>query len=101
MNLKEVNKWLDDEFGCSYTKLEELHDFYFEKYTDLQQENQRLKEMKYKTLIELQEKIDNAIERLEALIVFWKKYNPIDNAMQIGQFEGVIEILKEGKDVKD
>ena len=44
MNLKEVNKWLDDEFGCSYTKLEELHDFYFEKYTDLQQENQKLKD---------------------------------------------------------
>lgn len=42
----------------------------------------------------LSERINNSIERLEALIIFWKKYNPIDNTMQVGQFEGVIEILK-------
>lgn len=44
MNLKAINKWLDEEYGCSYTRLEELHDFYFEKYSDLQQENKQLKE---------------------------------------------------------
>ena len=44
MNLEAINKWLDEEYGCSYTKLEELHDFYFEKYCDLQQENKILKE---------------------------------------------------------
>ena len=43
MNLEAINKWLDEEYGCSYTKLEELHDFYFEKYCDLKQENQELK----------------------------------------------------------
>ena len=43
MSLEEINKWLDEEYGCSYTKLEELHDFYFEKYCDLQQENKELK----------------------------------------------------------
>lgn len=42
MNLEVINKWLDEEYGCSYTKLEELHDFYFEKYCDLQQENKKL-----------------------------------------------------------
>ena len=42
----------------------------------------------------LSERINNSIERLEALIIFWKKYNPIDNTMQVGQFEGVIEMLK-------
>ena len=44
MNLEAINKWLDEEYGCSYTKLEELHNFYFEKYCDLKQENERLKE---------------------------------------------------------
>ena len=44
MNLETINKWLDEEYGCSYTKLEELHDFYFEKYCDLQQENKQLKD---------------------------------------------------------
>lgn len=43
MNLETINKWLDEEYGCSYTKLEELHDFYFEKYCALQQENKQLK----------------------------------------------------------
>ena len=43
MNLEVINKWLDEEYGCSYTKLEELHDFYFEKYCDLKQENKQLK----------------------------------------------------------
>lgn len=43
MNLEAINNWLDEEYGCSYTKLEELHDFYFEKYCDLKKENQELK----------------------------------------------------------
>ena len=53
MNLEAINKWLDEEYGCSYTKLEELHDFYFEKYCDLKQENKKLKDKlsKIETLI--------------------------------------------------
>ena len=45
MNLETINKWLDEEYGCSFTRLEELHDFYFEKYCDLQKENKQLKEL--------------------------------------------------------
>ena len=41
----------------------------------------------------LQERIDNATERLNTLIEFWIKYNPIDNTMQVEQFKGVINIL--------
>lgn len=41
----------------------------------------------------LQERIDNATERLNTLIEFWKKYNPIDNTMQVEQFKSVINIL--------
>lgn len=44
MNKEEIDKWLYEKYGCSYTRLEELHDFYFEKYTDLKEENQQLKE---------------------------------------------------------
>lgn len=53
MNLEAINKWLNEEYGCSYTRLEELHDFYFEKYCDLKQENKQLKEKlsKIETLI--------------------------------------------------
>lgn len=45
MNKEEIDKWLDEEYGCSYTRLEELHDFYFEKYCDLKQENQQLNQL--------------------------------------------------------
>lgn len=44
MNLEAINKWLDEEYDCSYTRLEELHDFYFEKYCDLKKENKQLKD---------------------------------------------------------
>lgn len=44
MNKEEIDKWLYEKYGCSYTRLEELHDFYFEKYTDLKEENNQLKE---------------------------------------------------------
>ena len=45
MNKEEIDKWLDEQYGCCYTRLEEIHDFYFEKYCDLKQENQQLKQM--------------------------------------------------------
>ena len=51
MNLEAINKWLDEEYGCSYTRLEGLYELYFEKYCDLQQENKKQKEV-----------IDKAIE---------------------------------------
>lgn len=45
---------------------------------------------------DLQQRIDNATDRLEALIIFWKKYNPVDNYMQVEQFNSVIDILNGG-----
>ena len=147
MNIEEINKWLDKEYGCSYTRLEELFDFeidkqlkLFDKVEQLEKENADLKkqleylrsgeylnQLKFERnmlenivqnmevskedkefidmthrnteLLEenqkLKDRITNAIERLEALITFWKKYNPIDNTMQVEQFEGVISLLKE------
>jgi len=41
----------------------------------------------------LSDRIKNAKDRLNSLITFWKKYNPVDNTMQVGQFDGVIKIL--------
>ena len=68
MTLEEINKWLDNEYGVSYTKLEELHDFYFEKYCDLKKENQSLK----KQLENANEQINylrRSIERKEETII--------------------------------
>lgn len=41
----------------------------------------------------LSDRITNAKDRLNSLIIFWKKYNPIDNTMQVEQFDGIIKIL--------
>lgn len=42
MNIEQIDKWLNEEYGCSYTRLEELHDYFFEKYTDQKEEIERL-----------------------------------------------------------
>lgn len=56
MNLEIIDKWLDNEFGVSYTRLEELHDFVIEQ------------DLKH------QEKADKEIERLNNIINGLEKY---------------------------
>lgn len=60
-----------------------------------QLQHDKINELKIK--LSAREEINkNAIERLESLIIFWKKYNPVDNHMQVEQFNGVIDILNGG-----
>lgn len=84
MNLETINKWLDEEYGCSYTKLEELHNFYFEKYRDLKQENKKLK------------MIVNEYERLNKgfKITDVQKYN-IDELLSYKKYKDNWDELKE------
>lgn len=44
MNIEQIDKWLNEEYGCSYTRLDELLNFYVDR------------QMKFK------ERIDKAIE---------------------------------------
>lgn len=84
MNIEVINKWLDEECGCSYTRLEELHNFYFEKYCDLQQENKKLK------------MIVNEYERLNKgfKITDVQKYN-IDELLSYKKYKDNWDELKE------
>ena len=50
MNIEEIDKWLDNEYGVSYTGLEELREVlvgrsmkYKNKINKLQQEHKKLK----------------------------------------------------------
>lgn len=43
MNIEEIDKWLDNEYGVSYTRLEELHDFVVEQ--DLKHREEKDKEI--------------------------------------------------------
>lgn len=54
MNIEIIDEWLDEEYGVSYTNLEKLHDFYFEKYAGHKEE-----------IKELQDRIEKAIEYIE------------------------------------
>lgn len=105
-----------------YTKINDIlrfsdihpadHRFILGYILELKKENQKLKKQycerndcvgrlgnskKVEKLIkenkDLHQRINYATDRLEALIVFWKKYNPVDNYMQVEQFNGVIDIL--------
>lgn len=73
-----------EECGCSYTRLEELHNFYFEKYCDLQQENKKLK------------MIVNEYERLNKgfKITDVQKYN-IDELLSYKKYKDNWDELKE------
>ena len=42
MSKEEIDEWLYNEYGTSYTRLEELLEYFFEKYTDQKEEIERL-----------------------------------------------------------
>ena len=42
MNIEEVDKWLNEVYGVSYTKLCGTHNYLYEKSKKLEQENERL-----------------------------------------------------------
>lgn len=84
MNLETINKWLDEECGCSYTRLEELHNFYFEKYCDLQQENKKLK-----MIVNEYERLNKGFKITEV-----QKYN-IDELLSYKKYKDNWDELKE------
>ena len=42
MNIAAVNRWLDEEYGCSYTELEKLHNFVVNRNMNLLDEQEEL-----------------------------------------------------------
>ena len=94
--LKEKNEIYKSTMKGQHRRIEELKQakkvskqIQKERNKRLRKENDRL----WKQKLEYIDRIDKAIERLNTLIEFWKKYNPIDNTMQVEQFKGVIDIL--------
>lgn len=87
MNLEAINKWLDEEYGCSYTKLEKLHDFYFEKYCDLKQENKKQKKV-----------IDKTTNAIDLVIELIKQQPTEDDSWILDRLNG-FKIILEDKEV--
>ena len=42
MNIEEIDKWLDNEYGVSYTRLEELHDFVVDRDIEHQEQKDKV-----------------------------------------------------------
>ena len=87
--LKEKNEIYKSTIKGQHRRIEELKQA---KKVSKQIQKERNKRLRKENEL-LKERIDNATERLNILIEFWKKYNPIDNTMQVEQFKGVINIL--------
>ena len=87
--LKEKNEIYKSTMKGQHRRIEELKQA---KKVSKQIQKERNKRLRKENEL-LKERIDNATERLNILIEFWKKYNPIDNTMQVEQFKGVINIL--------
>jgi len=111
---KRLNDSLEYEFQLSFSERKQLLNY----ITDLQQENERLKqnqsgftlenytrilndyyELKElekehrKTNGRLRKQISDTVELINSLIIFWKKYSP-DNTMIIGQLEKLLSVLQ-------
>ena len=81
MNIEKIDKWLDNEYGVSYTRLEELHDFVVEQ--DLKHREEKDKEI---------ERLNNIINELEK----WIKHQPFLYIMKY-KLEEKLKELKENK----
>ena len=73
MNIQEIDKWLYNEYGCSYTRLEELHDYFFEKYTDQKEEIERLKNINKEDII-LNRELRKELQQKENIIKEAREY---------------------------
>jgi uncharacterized protein YPO0396 len=68
VNIEEIDKWLDNEYGVSYTRLEKLHDFVVEQ--DMKHQEEKDKEIE-KLQNQLQQK-ENIIKEIREFVEKWK-----------------------------
>ena len=114
MNIQEIDKWLDNEYGCSYTRLEELHDYFFEKYTEQKEEIERLKN----GCKELEQEIDrlgklfyerneenirlnNIINELEKWLVEWREMLDYPGFYEKGIIDCINDTLTKLQELKE
>ena len=72
MNIEIIDKWLDNEYGVSYTRLEELHDFLIEQDIKHQEEKDKEIEKLHSIIKEVREYIKDkkAIIDTNQILIF-------------------------------
>lgn len=93
MNIEIVDKWLNEEYGVSYTDLEELHNRLVDKNIEL--------ETKYTQTLEVAQerfnRIQKAIEYIETKNNYILNYAILlshDEAIEKKELEELLDILK-------
>ena len=101
--MEQIDRWLDNEYGCSYTHLEELHNFVIEQ--DIKHQEEKDKEIKRlqdevitmrKLYFEIKDRNNKAIEYIKPMV-------ELDNdiMMKGRMLKPVLEILEGENNVKD
>ena len=65
MNKEIIDKWLENEYGVSYTRLEELHDFVIEQDLKHQEEKDKQIDQLTNNWNELRKRIKEYLEECE------------------------------------
>lgn len=97
MNIEEIDEWLDNEYGVSYTRLEELHDFVIDQ--DLKHQEKAEKEIKQ--LKSSLEAISQSLSKQTTRAVLLKSENiRLNNIIRIAKnlVKEYKECLEEGAD---
>ena len=84
--MEQIDRYLDHEYGVSYTRLEELHDFVIEQ--DIKHQEEKDKEI---------ERLNNIINRIEEHFVFLKMNSTGGNKEF---FEDILDFIKALKELK-
>lgn len=102
MNLETINKWLDNEYGVSYTRLEELHDFVVEQ--DLKHQEKAEKEINRlnNVINELEKWLKEQYEFIDTISEFPTiKEIQQEHLIMLNDYENVLDKLKELKENRD
>lgn len=97
MNIEEIDEWLDNEYGVSYTRLEKLHDFVIDQ--DLKHQENAEKEIKQ--LKSSLEAISQSLSKQTTKVVLLKSENiRLNNIIRIARnlVKEYKECLEKGAD---
>ena len=90
MNIETIDKWLNEEYGVSYTDLEELHNRQVDKIIELQEKYTQVLEVAQERFDRIQKAIEYIEWNLEANEEIIEYFNCDMN------FNKILNILKGG-----
>ena len=82
MNIEEIDKCLDNEYGVSYTELEKLHDFVVDRDREHQEQKDKVVNVLLKRISNLEFEVEEKDRRIDKAIDFLKENACIDEDVE-------------------